>query len=399
MTLGSWRMAGVALLGMSLLLSACGSDVGGSSASLKAPNDETFYVAPDDLSSFSPGELIWSRDYDGPHAIEGASNSLILYTQKAHNGPELVGVSGIVTVPSGEPPAGGWPVISWGHGSTGLADRCAPTYDTAVPENNFVNEQFIAEWVDKGYAVVRSDFEGLGTPGDHPYLIGPSAGRSVLNIVTAAQELDPDLSDDVVLAGHSQGGHAALWGASMTDSVRGLNIKAVVSFAPPTHLAGALEAVISGMAKAPSGIIAIVTRGLEIGHPEAIDTDEFLLPAGKEPYSRIDNACFGEIFGPEYFGNVPVEEFGDAEADLTVAIGKLNANDPSFRNISIPILLAQGDKDTTVPSIMTNFLAEEYEANGLDVIYKKYPRADHNSVLAEAKDVANEFIDTAFASK
>src|SRR5690606_10823059 len=121
MTLGSWRLVAAALLGMSLTLSACGSDAGGTSKALTAPNDESFYIAPDDLSSYSPGQLIWSRDYDGPHAVDGASNSLVLYTQKAHNGPDLVGVSGIVSVPSGEPPAGGWPVISWGHGSTGLA--------------------------------------------------------------------------------------------------------------------------------------------------------------------------------------------------------------------------------------------------------------------------------------
>jgi len=383
-----------AILGTLFVTAACG---GSSTAELSAPKGADFYRAPDDLSEFGPGELIWARDYDGPHAIDGAKNSLILYTQKAHDSAKLVGVSGIVSVPEGDAPEGGWPVVSWAHGSTGMADRCAPSRDTAGVGHTLPNELFVETWIDKGYAVVRSDFEGLGTPGPHPYLIGPSAGRSVLGIVTAAQDLDPDVGNDVVLVGHSQGGHAALWGASMADAVQELDVKGVVSFAPPTHLSGALDAVLGGMADAPSGIIAVVLRGLEIGHPNDVDPEAVLLPTGLEPYARIDEACWGDIFGPDYFGNVSIDEFGDQDADLTLFKGKLNANDPSFRTYTMPILLAQGERDTTIPSIMTNFLAEEVEANGNDVTYMIYPKADHNSVLLESQKVAHEFIDSAFA--
>ena len=194
------RMAAVAVSAM-LVLAACSGS--GDASHKAAPKDESFYVAPQDLSDYSAGDLIWSRDYEGPNAIDGAENSLVLYAQEAHDGAGLVGVSGIVSVPKGEAPVGGWPVISWGHGSTGMADRCAPSWDKVKPDNDFVNEQFVGEWIGKGYAVVRSDYEGLGTPGDHPYLIGPSAGRSVLGIVAAARELDSDLSNNVVLVGHS----------------------------------------------------------------------------------------------------------------------------------------------------------------------------------------------------
>ena len=384
----------VVVVGALLVTTACAQE---NSRERTAPKGEGFYRAPDDVSDLGPGELIWARDYDGPHAIDGAKNSLILYTQKAHDSEQLVGVSGIVSIPEGKAPEGGWPVVSWAHGSTGLADRCAPSRDLANSGHALPNELFIEAWIDKGYAVVRSDFEGLGTPGPHPYLIGPSAGRSVLGIVTAAQDLDPDVGSDVVLVGHSQGGHAALWGASMADTVRDVNIKGVVAFAPPTHLSGALDAVLGGMADAPSGIIAVVLRGLEIGHPNDVDPEAVLLPTGFEPYSRIDDACWGEIFGPNYFGNVSIEEFGDHAKDLTLFKGKLNANDPSFRRYAMPIFLAQGERDTTIPSIMTNFLAEEVEGNGHDVTYMIYPKADHNSVLAESQLAAHEFIDRAFA--
>lgn len=395
-TRGSHRLA-LAIAGVLLVVSAC-SDSSAPREIAEAPTGEAFFVAPDDLTDYKPGQLVWARDYDGPHAIEGAKNSLVLYTQEAHDKRELVGVSGIVSVPDGKAPSGGWPVISWGHGSTGMADRCAPSWDKAKPENNFVNEQFVTEWIDQGYAVVRSDYEGLGTPGAHPYLIGPSAGRSVLRVAQAARELEPDLSNEVVLVGHSQGGHAALWGASMTESAPDLDVRAVVSFAPPSHLAGALEAVIGGMANAPSGMIAVVLRGLEIGHPKDVDPSTVLLPAGLAKYPKIDDACFGELFEPELFGSLPIEEFGDQNADMSVVKGKLNANDPAFRTIRVPIFVAQGHLDSTVPSIMTNFLAEEFEKKELDLTYKYYQKADHNSVLVKAKVPANEFIARAFGA-
>lgn len=396
MTRITWRHGRITALalGAALMLAACsGVDEKTSEA---GPKGEAFYVAPQDLSSYAAGDLIWSRDYEGPHAIDGAKNSLVLYAQQAHDGAGLVGVSGIVSVPEGTAPSGGWPVISWGNGSRGMADRCALSRDESESSGDLVNEQFVSEWIDKGYAVVRSDYEGLGTPGNHPYLIGPSAGRSMLGIVSAARELESSLSDNVVLVGHSQGGHAALWGASMAESARDLNIKGVVAFAPPSHLAGALEAVIGGMANAPSGMIAVVLRGLEIGHPSDVDPTTVLLPAGLEKYSKIDDACFGELFEPELFGNLPVDEFGNQKADMTVVKGKLNANDPAFRTIKVPILVAQGSLDATVPSIMTNFLAEEYEHKGFNFEYLTYPKADHSSVLIESKAPANEFIDRAF---
>ena len=81
---------------------------------------------------------------------------------------------------------------------------------------------------------MRTDYEGLGTPGDHPYLIGVSEGRSVLDMVRAARKLDSNLGKRVVIAGHSQGGHAALWAASLQRSwTPELNARAAPSRSRP----------------------------------------------------------------------------------------------------------------------------------------------------------------------
>src|SRR5262249_31783380 len=148
-----------------------------------------------------------------PAALPGARNILILYRSIGVRG-EPVAVSGIVSVPKGRPPKGGWPIVTWAHGTTGIADKCAPSRDNGSGALQRVNshvEPVMEGWLKAGYAIARTDYEGLGTQGAHPYLIGTSEGHSVLDIVRAARALDRRISNKVIIAGHSQGGHAALW--------------------------------------------------------------------------------------------------------------------------------------------------------------------------------------------
>lgn len=155
------------------------------------------------------GDLIWWRKETGSDALKNASsNRLVLYRSQGVG--KNVAVSGSVAVPKGRAPKGGWPVITWAHGTTGLADSCAPTVNGDLTA--YIHP-LLQTWLKKGWAVVRTDYEGLGTPGSvHPYLIGKSEGQGVLDIVRAARQLDPRIGRKVVISGHSQGGQAALLG-------------------------------------------------------------------------------------------------------------------------------------------------------------------------------------------
>jgi hypothetical protein len=64
-----------------------------------------------------------------------------------------------------------------------------------------------------GFAVVATDYQGLGGPGPHPYLIWQAEGRSVLDSVRAALQAHPQLANRLVITGQSQGSGASL-GAS-----------------------------------------------------------------------------------------------------------------------------------------------------------------------------------------
>ena len=95
-------------------------------------------------------------------------------------------MSGIIVVPDGDAPAEGRPVLSWAHGTTGIADECAPSKDPAAQRHRARRARSSsAAWCSSA-----TDYEGLGTPGRHPYIVGESEGRGTLDIVRAAQQLE-----------------------------------------------------------------------------------------------------------------------------------------------------------------------------------------------------------------
>lgn len=378
------------VLAVALLVSSC------SSRDTAGPAGDAFYTPPADLSGYSQGELIWAREFSGPMELDHATNSIILY---AHTGVNATNVatSAFVAVPKGTPPAGGWPVVAWGHGTHGLADQCAPTRFSkkrAAIESIDLTSGLLQGWLDRGYAVVASDYEGLGTPGVHPYLIGLSEGRSVLQAIRAAREFDDSLSNDVVLAGHSQGGHAALWAASMAgDITSDLNVEGVVAYAPPTHFAFSVQAVLDGSIKLPVATVAIMTKGLEVGHPGEIPIKELLSPQAQKLYPQTATKCVPELNEKDSFGGLPLTSFANPGSDPDIIRRKLNVNDPTFPLIRMPILVVQGGQDKAIPPILTNTLVKEYRAKNYNVTYLEDPEADHMSILARTDDQVAAWVD------
>ena len=205
----------------------------------EGPSGGAFYKPPKNVPK-GHGKVIWQRDSTKLAPIQGAKvNKTILYTSKSPQGKQIA-VSGSVSIPKGKAPKGGWPVISWAHGTTGAADSCAPTRvrpnSPVGPYVAYVKPQ-LQDWIDAGYAVVATDYQGLGTPGPHPYLVGEAEGRSVLDMVSAAQQLKPSIGNKFLIAGHSQGGQSALFAASLAKSFSPkLKLKGTVSYAPASHI-------------------------------------------------------------------------------------------------------------------------------------------------------------------
>jgi pimeloyl-ACP methyl ester carboxylesterase len=358
------------------------------------PKGAAFYTPPSKPSG-THGGLIWSRRQTGSDALEGASrNTLLLYRSVAHDG-RTTAVSGSVALPKGKAPRGGWPVIVYGHGTTGSADSCAPTrgYDA----NHLVSYAYplLRRWLKAGYAIVRSDFIGLGTPGAHPFLYGPSEGRSLLDAVRAARKQSGKLSKRFVIAGHSQGGHAALYAASLAPSwTPDLKLRGTVALAPASHLTeqGQVAANLTNPGGGISAFLGLVVRGVDETAP-SVDVPALLSDKGNELYPQTLDRCYDALREADSFGGQSPAALLRQGADRAPFFAALSrSSDPESLKIRTPLRVDQGADDTTVFKVFTDQLVDEYRKAGGKVTYKTYPGTDHAGVMAKAAKAATGWI-------
>jgi hypothetical protein len=184
-----------------------------------------------------PGTIIrvWPLLSGGP----GNSDAFrFLYRSTGPKG-ETIPVSGAIFIPDGPAPAGGRNVIAWAHPTSGVAPDCAPSL---YPDRAGLIWN-LRDMLDRGYVVVATDYPGLGTDGIHPYLIGESAGRAVLDSVRATQNFSKSgASNRFAVWGHSEGGHAALFtGQIAARYAPELKLVGVAAAAPATYLVDLFE--------------------------------------------------------------------------------------------------------------------------------------------------------------
>ncbi|MDG2325610.1 MAG: lipase family protein [Halioglobus sp.] len=162
----------------------------------------------DELSPTSPGVLIRHETLDEHQSLNRAADNIrLLYTStEGLFAEDIVAVSGALFIPRGKPPEGGWPLLGWAHGTVGIADICSPSYNGRQQRD----ETYLNHWLANGYAVVASDYQGLGTQGTHPYLATRPAAYSNLDIIRAVQSAAFPVSNTIVMIGQSQGAAAAI---------------------------------------------------------------------------------------------------------------------------------------------------------------------------------------------
>ena len=358
----------------------------------KGPKGTAFYTPPANASG-KHGALIWARRQTGKDALAGKRSKLLLYRSTAVDG-SLVAVSGSVAVPKGKAPKGGWPVISYAHGTTGAADSCAPTRGYDAGKLTSYAYPLIRSWLKAGYAVVRTDYDGLGTPGVHGYLIGATEGRSVLDAVRAARKAVPKLSKRFVVAGHSQGGHAALFAATLAPSwTPDLKLRGTVAFAPASHL-GEQFPLTTQITTPGGGLGAIVGLGLRAVATVAptVGVEGLLTPSAVALFPQTETVCYDRLSRSDSFGGLPLNQVFQSGADLGPLVSVVSANDPETLRLKTPVQVEQGVDDGTVFKSFTDQLVSEYEANGVNVTYKTYPGVDHGGVVKAGAGSAAKFI-------
>lgn len=348
-----------------------------------------------------PGQLLTARPLATAAALPSGETQLVTYVSDNSDGKPIV-VSGTVSVPKTPPPEGGWPVISWAHGTTGYADTCAPSADsTDGPAHDYLGPvtAMLDTWVAHGYAVVQTDYQGLGTPGGHPYIDGTSEANTVTDIVRAARDLNPDIGASWVAIGHSQGGQAALFTAQDAGQrAPELTLKGAVAIAPGgVGLSQAVNFVRSGRpeAAAAQAFLPLLVLGAAVVNPD-ITPDEIFTPQAGRLLTTGRTACLAQI---RALPPVPSAQVFAPNADVGPLNAYLDGQDPSRLTPRVPVMIAQGTDDAAVPQAGVDALTKALCGRHAAIDYRVYAAQDHRGVIGASLADAQEFVNTVMAGQ
>ncbi|MFT4127516.1 MAG: lipase family protein [Gordonia sp. (in: high G+C Gram-positive bacteria)] len=315
-----------------------------------------------------------------------ASGQVVTYVTRDQN-DRLALATGVFWLPKGTAPAGGWPVFSWAHGTVGIADACAPSRTRHGDDVDLAIRQALAD----GYAVTATDYAGAGSAGEPEYLGGRAAAHSVIDLIRAARARDRAIGPWWVSAGHSQGGHAALFaGHEAGRYAPELVLRGIVALAPASgieHLVGAVFNPLVpsvGRLNTVSALFLYLLAGLDHARPDLRVADH-LTESGRRHLDLARTACNGEV----------------TAAVSSVAPGSLVGSwlrDPTFVDAltaytrvpsdgySVPIRIDHGVADPVVPYPLTLALVRSMRNAGTAVDLHSHLRDDHTEVVADALD-------------
>ena len=342
-----------------------------------------------------------------------AADSVVMtYKMKGIKGTETQATA-LVFTPKTAPPAGGWPIVAWGHGTTGVIDQCAPSrmklITTTILGQDRSTHDMIDSLVQEGYVVVAPDYEGLGEPGGqemHPYLHLKSAAYSITDAVVATKSwLGNKVSNKWAVAGVSQGGHAAL-GAAEYAARANMDYKGAVALAPANNLEMLENITETNLADKTRGeqmlgypvldaLTSFMAAGMKSLYPnEPVYTNLFNTPYDT-PAARAEERClaglvvaftdrtnrterplgapivnFSRRKKAEYKDNPIVRQFLDKDSQ------------PLQTQVKTPIIIYQGGADTIVYQQATDVLVEKARALNTKIDYRTDPTWRHVNIHA-----------------
>lgn len=362
-------------------------------ALLLAIGSITLLTAPWAVAAKTPGSIlnVWPLPGGGPRDSEAFR---ILYRSKGIKG-EPIEVSGAIFIPSGPVPAGGRNIIAWAHPTSGVVRKCAPSLLPDIAGTIWG----LPRMLDKGYIVVATDYPGLGTPGIHPFLIGDSEGRAVLDSVRAARALSRSgASNRFVVWGHSQGGQASLFTGELARSYAPeLKLFGVAAAAPATYLTELFDADISTAGGKELAAMAIYSWSRLYNLPAT----SLVEPDAMGPYLGIAQDCLERI--PNIATMIRAEKPLQSERFLKENPAKtppwskiMERNTPGKRPAGAPVFIAQGTADKTVRPPITKQFARKLCSQGTRVMLVSLPGTGHLFAARNSVNTALKWMDDRF---
>jgi hypothetical protein len=344
-----------------------------------------FYNTPDPFPAGKPGALIRSQaieQYDIPYSV---SVVRILYHSRSASG-EDVAASGVVLFPyEKKPPAAGWPVIAWAHGSTGVARRCAPSL-----MRNIGHGPFLAMYVNLGYAVVATDYTGLGTNFRNAFLDGPSNATDVIASIPAARAAVPQLGTRWIVMGEAEGGLAVVAVGEKENEVRDPDYLGGIAI---SDMASAKEIYEPATVGSSSLMLTSLAYGIKTVYPQ-FQVSDMLTEKALALYHEIGEAC-GQATVPQLSGIKTVKPGWESNAFVRQYFDR---NDPGQTKAYGPILVISGHTDPSKLAAATQAIGRMCK-QGTRVQWERYPDLDPGSVIGESVRDQIGWIEGRFAGR
>lgn len=369
--------------------------------------DPAFYnQIPSNLPSLPPGALIDSqRETNFLIPLKHLRRaSRIIYRSTGQKGNAIT-VSGMVFVPKGKAPAGGWPVVAWGHGTSGVGDDCAPSKHPDMYDNSDwrVYVKQIDRLLMQGYLVVATDYEGLGTPGVHSYLMSDSLGKTTIDGVRAAMSLEPKSSNKWAAIGHSEGGQASIAAGELATSYgSGLDYRGAVAYAPASNNMAQINFIVDNPEALDKNLVpylAYQTVGMRTLNP-MFDYASFIGPLFSSRMNDAEAHCWDEWFLIDNSDITPTVESvlnPNWKSDPTVQAYFTAIDSVGKRPASGPVLILQGMDDglfSVLPMLQADMCSQDTTVHAIT-----YADVDHDNVFKAGWNDARDWLAHRFSGK
>jgi fermentation-respiration switch protein FrsA (DUF1100 family) len=366
----------------------------------RIPWSPGFYDAPPDLARLAPGDLIRAEPmhaYLVPGVRLRARAWRMLYRSTGAVG-EPTAVSGALLLPSAARTGRELPLIAYAIGTHGIGDEAAPSRLLATGLDWEATPMALA--LARGCAVVVTDYQGLGTPGDHAYMVGRALGANVLDSIRAGRQLVPaelPAAGPAAIMGYSEGGTAAAWAAQLQPA-----------YAPEIELAGvAAGAAATDIELAGptldgtffSFFIVYGAIGYAAAYPE-LELEPYLVGDGVRTIEslRRTNILQAAVRGPRF---ARADELTSPNVmELPSWRRRLRENRLGTLAPRVPVLLHHARHDQIVAFEHSEQLLDDWRARGADVeLHVTRGGFDHLSGALAGAPVALDWLERRIARR
>jgi len=357
-------------------------------------------AAPGELVRTEPMRLAASVSFGGRVSSLPGTATRIMYSSTDATG-RPVAVSGVYIEPTKRWWGGGdRPLVSFAEGTQGQGDSCAPS--RTLEKALVVDSEAVAigyeipniyAFLDRGIAVVVTDYIGLGTTDRvHSYVVRLDSGHAVLDaarVASAVPGASVTADSPVGLYGYSQGGGAVASAAELAPTYAPeLDVKGAYAGAPPADLAAVMR---SADDTSLTGVIGFALNGIsqyEPGLQAALEPE--ISDHGRATLSALSTGCIGDALltsGTAFTSTASWTTSGDSLYDVAQrvpeALAAIDRQRIGTLAPEVPVMVLTGTKDDIVGHGQAKQLAKAWCAKGVDVRYVPVvqPVSSHGTAL------------------